>query len=384
MADSSLASLYYVEESNWGVTPASALKELRFTGENLKQQSRTTNSEEIRGDRQRGNPVRTSVSAGGGFGIELSYGSYDELIAGAMMNTWTAGAAVSATNISASNVDNSFNRASGSFISDGVVAGQYVKVGGGTGSMAANNGFWRVDSVTALKLVVSGGTITTASSGDTITMDGTLITNGTTKKSFSLEKRFNDVNEFFGYTGCRVARHSVDTRTEQKIAGRFEFLGKNEFPAGSTIGTGSPTAANTNETMDSVGGIALFHEGGADLAGGTDVQFSLDNKLRPRPALGVEGASEIGIGTISVTGSIQAYFASRALYEKRTNFTTSSLAVGLQDSQGRGYVYSWPSVKYTDGDILAQGVDNDVYAKLSFEAFEDSTLGHTMSVTVFE
>lgn len=66
------------------------LDQLRFTGTpNLAFQPNTITSEEIRSDRQVSDLILVGAEAGGDTGFELSYAAFDELIQGAMFNTYT-------------------------------------------------------------------------------------------------------------------------------------------------------------------------------------------------------------------------------------------------------------------------------------------------------
>lgn len=67
------------------------LKQLRYTGTpNLAFTPNTIASEEIRSDRQLSDLILVGAEAGGDTGIELSYAAFDDLIQGAMFNTYTA------------------------------------------------------------------------------------------------------------------------------------------------------------------------------------------------------------------------------------------------------------------------------------------------------
>jgi hypothetical protein len=89
MADASQTQLLFTEETTWGQTPTAALKELRFTSENLTYNIETTTSAEIRSDRQVADLIQTGANSSGGVSFELSYGAYDELIAGVMFSDWS-------------------------------------------------------------------------------------------------------------------------------------------------------------------------------------------------------------------------------------------------------------------------------------------------------
>ena len=80
MSDSNRTGLSYVEETSWGVTPAAALKNLRFTGESLSFAKETTQSANIRSDRQKSAPVLTGFGVSGGYNFEFAAKELDDLM----------------------------------------------------------------------------------------------------------------------------------------------------------------------------------------------------------------------------------------------------------------------------------------------------------------
>ena len=88
-ASANRAELRYVAEVTFGTTPASpALKYLRFKGETLNPGFETVRSDEIRADRSDQDIIKVGAKAAGNVEIELSYGSYDDLLEAVMCNTW--------------------------------------------------------------------------------------------------------------------------------------------------------------------------------------------------------------------------------------------------------------------------------------------------------
>ena len=71
----------------------------RYTGESLKFAIQNVQSAEIRPDRTESELVQTSGSAAGDINIELSYGSFDDLVEAVMCGTWTANVLQNGTNI---------------------------------------------------------------------------------------------------------------------------------------------------------------------------------------------------------------------------------------------------------------------------------------------
>lgn len=98
MSEANRVGLRFIEEVTWNTTPATpTMQALRFTGENLGHNIDTTQSQEIREDRNIADTVQTLKNNQGGFDFELSCTSFDDLMAGAMFNDWTTNVLVNGT-----------------------------------------------------------------------------------------------------------------------------------------------------------------------------------------------------------------------------------------------------------------------------------------------
>jgi len=384
MSDSSRVQLRAMPETVWGTIPATALTNLRFTSENLKHAIATTQSEEIRSDRQITDLIQTSQEGSGGFNFEMSYDNLDALFEGIFMESWSSLLTVTDTDISAANSDNSFNSAGAGF--PAFVVGQWVRVAGFTD--AANNGFFKVVSRTSSKLVVTGAILADESAGDSVTIDSTQLRNGVTEKSFVIEKEFADVgsNNFHAYTGMEVQNFNLSVAASEIATGSLEFLGKTSQVASATTGTGAANTAPTNSVMNAMNNIAQVRENDAALPAGVFIQelsIALANNLRGRPAIGVVGHSSIGRGRVAVTGSLTAYFSDGAMYSRYIANTASSISFRMTDAEGNSYIFTMPKVKFTDGEILAGGVDQDVMVSIPYQALMDPTEQYTLQLNKF-
>jgi hypothetical protein len=380
VASSSMVALSYAEETNWGVTPSGPLKELRWTGESLALTTTNEVSAEVRADRQVPDVVRTGVDIQGDINIELSFGAFDDLLEGALMSNWSAPLAITGTNISADASDNSINSASGGLA--GIIPGQWIELSGFTN--AGNNGYFQATSVTANKVIVSGGTLVTEAAGATVGVGGSSLRNGVDPKSYTIEKAFTDIGEYVAFTGMRVASLNLTAETGAMITGAFSFQGKIAAATGSTVGTGPVVAAPGSQVFNTVDHIQGLRIGGQAVA--FDVSshnFTIDNTLRAQKAQGSLGNIGIGLGTLNVTGAVSAYFTSRTLYEKHLNWETSSFSFRIVDGAGNGYVFTFPALKFTDGNPVAGGKDQDIIAEMSWTAFRHPTLGYTVQVDRF-
>lgn len=92
MASGSRHNVYFVAESVSGTTPANPqLSVFRCTKDSLDVSIKYIESKEIRNDREKGDLTPGTQSVEGALGAELSFGSFDELIAAALCGDWVAG-----------------------------------------------------------------------------------------------------------------------------------------------------------------------------------------------------------------------------------------------------------------------------------------------------
>lgn len=89
MANGSRHSMRYVAEATYGTTPATpAFKPIRHTGTTLGLSKESLQSEELRDDRQIADFRHGAYQVGGDINIELSYGSFDDLLEAVLLGTW--------------------------------------------------------------------------------------------------------------------------------------------------------------------------------------------------------------------------------------------------------------------------------------------------------
>jgi len=399
MSDSSSVQLFYVEETQWGVTPDNSpdvINELRFTNESLTQNIQTTQSEEIRSDRQVSDIVRTQVGAGGDVGIELSYGSHDALLAGGLYDDFST--AVNETGLTIQIVlPSPLNNTATLIVSGGspdplrnVAVGQFLQMGGSTAS-PTNDGYYKVTA----KGTGSPHTLTVTPappSAETITgvgtLKGTYIKNGTTRKSFTIEKLFSDLSplEYQLYTGMRVGSMELTVAPGAIIGGSFTFQGKDLTASSASVAAAGTQAVSVADVMNAVDNITDILVDGLPVSDTaacfTNVQFTVENNLRDQPCIGSVALGGIGIGRTNVSGTLEAYFRDRTLFEKYLNFSTVSVSFRATLG-GNSYLFDFPAVKFTSGEVVAGGNDQDVLTSLNFEAKRDATSGFMMAINRF-
>lgn len=383
MTDSNRTLVTFIEESTWGTTPGSpAMQELRITGESLIKGISNIVSNEIRSDRQITDLIQVSKEASGDINFELSYGTFDNLLESAMYSDWSSPVSLTGTDIAADATG--FTSSSSNFVSAGIVVGMWIKVAGFTGN-TANNTYYRVTSVTSTDCNVTPAPAAVDASGESVTITGAYLRNGTTEKSFTIEKGFLDISEYFSYTGMIAGQMSLNVEAQQIVTGNFSFVGKDGALSGTSLDA-SPTAANTNTIMNAIGNVGSIKEGGVEVTTPNFIRslsLAVNNNLRQRYAVGSDSLIGVGKGNFDLTGTVNTYFGNSDVMDKFLAGTKTSIDFRISDSAGNVYIFDIPEVKFDSGNVIASGQNQDVFAELNYRALRDAVYGFTFQICRF-
>lgn len=386
-ASADRAQLAYAPEAAFAVTPTTgACYNLRMTGESLGFNLTFASDKEITADAQPNGSTVVNAGAAGDIKFHMQYAEYDRFLSGVMRDAWTAfgtngvgavfsGTFTAGTMGTVASTITAGAATSGSSIFTNLKPGQWFKLNAPT---HANDGKWVRNSATvaATATVVTLDVNTPLAAGATIancSVATSRLTNGTTKRSFSIEKQFADVNQFFLQRGQYVSKFSFGMNDGQLTEGSFSFMGKDEIRDDVTAMPTTPLDSQTYEIQDGITGAGNLWEGGAPLVSTSikSLTFDMDSALRAQGALATLGPAGIGIGTFSTKGKITVYFADGSLYDKFAGNIYTSIIFSTKDVDGNGYVFTMGRVKLTNGKVNAGGKNTDLMAEFDYEAFAD-------------
>ncbi len=380
LASTSRAQVRYIQESVFGVTPVTGNpKNIRFTGESFDFALSKDTSKEIRADRQLTGAVTTDATSSGDLNIHMQYAEYDPMLEALLMSTYSAyGTAGAGTTFSAAYSANTITATAaptGTSDFTTLQLGQWFRVSHPTN---ANDGkVFRVSltvapTTTVITLDASTVAIVVAATSGAA-LQSSRLSNGILERSFTVEKNFSDVTQFFAYRGQYVSKASLKFASGSLLEGSFSFMGKDAVCTSVTNLPGSPVASQTYGIQNAVTGVGQLWEGGSPLVSTyiKSLDLSFDNNLRNQGAIGTLGPVGIGVGDFASTGSFQAYFANSALFNKFRNDVYTSLCVSCQDSAGNGYVFTFPRIMLMSCKVTASGKNGDVMADFAFSSFAD-------------
>ena len=111
-----------------------------------------------------------------------------------------------------------------------------------------------------------------------------------------------------------------------------------------------------------------------------EATIEINNNLRRQPAVGVFGASGIGVGELSVTGTLSTYFDNDEILQIILTNAETSLDLIMQGADGRTMVFDLPRIKFSGGAPDVPGKNADVTIPGTYQAILDKALGYTISV----
>ena len=382
-ADANSSTLRYVVESTYGTDPGGTYTEVDFTSESLQQENSTITSNIIRADRQVSGVVRNGISSAGAVNIEWKYGGgstwVNDWLQYAMLDGgehWSTETTVisGSTNVTVAASNDRYTLGSGSWTATPTV-GEWIEVRG-FATNTENNGYKKVTAATTTTIDVDDA-LTDDSTGDSITIkQGTYLHNGTSLNTITMEKEWtSDVvsgtSRFHKFGGIALNTMSSSFDADTLVTGSFGLLGKSQTIATSTGASGNNAVPST-DSYNSIDHLQTVRLGSNEISV-IGIDWELNNNLRTRLQAGTLGALSIGKGSVTLTGTIRAYFEAGTDINDFINHTSTSLSYPLEDAAGNTLIFDFPEVKLTAAPTLNEGINTDVIKTFQFTASRDSS-----------
>lgn len=269
--------------------------------------------------------------------------------------------------------------------------GDWLKIAGFTTS-PADNDWVRVLSVAANLLVfdvVPVGWAADAGAGDTVQLYlGERIVNGVDRHSYTVEREFTDQTPptFEYLRGMVVDGWTLNATPQAVVTDQFTFLGLNNEFTETRFAGATTIPSPLTPVMNSSSNVGRIAQNGVQVSGENfvlEASIEIANNLRNKDAVGFLGATDIGVGEITLTGTLNTYFDNKDLVEQVTANAETSFDMRFQDSQSHVMVFDMPRTKYSEGAPSVPGKNEDVVANLSYQALIDPVLGYTIKAMRF-
>ena len=387
--ESNSVRLSYAPEVAWGTAPAVAFKALRMTGESLSGSKQRQRPGEINYDRQASAAITTQESAGGGINFALSYGTFDDLIAGVMGEDWFAAQNIVgiAGDITVTAGTNKMTSTLGTKFA-ALVVGQWIRLSGFTASSGINNGFYRIGTKTSNSdVTLVGGTplVTETPAGTAaVVKSAGYLRNDLDLQSFFVEKTFG-TGLFARYPGAFFNSMNLNGRVGQYMQGSFNLMAREEQKAVATASTGAIVAAPTGRVHDTVSNFEQLRLDDATLGAvvqGIDITLTNDGAAAD---YGIGSASAQGMrsGMFTGTGRLDVLFRDFTLWDRFKTETGGRLSFRTKDNAGNGYVFTALNATIMNPRTGASGPNQAVASTFDIEMNPDPLTGKTFQIDRF-
>ena len=383
------------KESTFNTHPSSGgtWNGIRLLSESLKQDLTLGSSDEIRAYRDIPELNLTDKGVSGSINTNLYYDTkfMDEVFMGALGASSTGFSDSGSSNVVFSGtmaIDQDARRYSATLAHQPQV-GEWVYITGAAN--AASNGYHQCASASAGNFTVNAPIGADEGSVSLVVRTMPEITNyNPTLSSYSIQRDYtslSNIGEYF--TGCVIDGLTIDCTGQDTAKVTTDFVG-----VSAVSDTSSETidnAAATNPAMTTINGVQMVREGtGAGNTAGIEClgfTINVSNNNRKRYELGTLGPKSMALGDFVVTGTLQMYFATSTLFDKFLNQTATALCMGISDETTgastlqNGYVFDFPNVRFTDGQRVAGGRNQDIIADMSWQAIHNGdSSGYTMKI----
>lgn len=342
----------------------------RFTQEKYSGTPATTESAQIRTDRQSSGQVVTGLTVDGGHTFELAKElAIEDFLESAMFNSWVTSALVSGS-FALNLTTKKLIRTSGSFVNEGVKVGDFIQLSAFVAS--GNNTIVMATAVSALEVTFAHPTgMVDASAEAAAYQICDKLAVGTTKKSLTVEKTFLDLTtKALIYRGCLVSQMEMKVEYGSLISGSFDTQGndyENADQASEFASNGEYFAdpATTNTLNGSVDmpfvATDVAGEWDQDLFCLQSIDLTLNNNLTVQNCIGKAAPENYSPGTAQIGAQLSSYLKDANWDLLNRKLSQESFALGyMVKNDGGFYGFFMPAIQVSFDDPASGGANQEI------------------------
>lgn len=211
-----------------------------------------------------------------------------------------------------------------------------------------------------------------------------VLTNANTETTFTMEETVDLGGGSFAYArmpGALVDAMTFNFTARQKVTGSASIVGRQKTLGTAILSGATYTAPGSTlpQTANSFASLTVAGLSPAPRVRG--ISLSISNNLRRVEEVGTKFATEFGLGQVDVTGTIEAYFTSNALYQAVMDHGGGQLQFTVGAVTNEKYTFNMPAIRFLDGARRLGGKNDDVMMSVPFRARLDSGIGGSIRIT---
>lgn len=339
VAQGLLKQTVFAKQSALG-TPAASGGKIKRRTSSVFSLSRDTyeNNEIVSHQQSTGSTAGVAKTAGKLDGL-LSPGTYSEQFYSLLRKAGAATTSITGMTIAVAGSGPTYTvtRSTGSFLADGIMAGDVARLTAGSFNAANLNKNLLVISLTATALTVKplNGVAMVAETGigsATLAIPGKkswVPTSGHLNEYWSVEEWYSDLSKSELYTDVKIAKADVALPATGNATVSFDCPGLGRTRGTSQVLT-SPAAETTTNVLTAVNGVIVVNGVITPITG---AQLTIDGKIQPGEAeVGSNAISDLIRGEVSVSGQFMAKFSGTAVQDVFDQQSVIKLFLVVADS----------------------------------------------------
>lgn len=205
------------------------------------------------------------------------------------------------------------------------------------------------------------GTADTPAAGTTRYLNGTVI------DWFYFEKNFTDVAKLVGVYGGVINEVTITFEANKEVLVSFGIVAQKTAKEAATRST-AYTAPSSDAVFRSGADVATLKLGGSTIAAAVrKLTISIRNNFSMKPEVGSAVATEAMAHSFEVSGVMETYFPTLALYDDMVASTMRALEVKAGNAVG-AFTFHLPAINLTGGTPTIPGQNGDVIKEIPFLA----------------
>lgn len=216
---------------------------------------------------------------------------------------------------------------------------------------------------------------------------------GSTLPSYTIERGYSDISQYFLYNGCKVNSLSFSVLPEGFQEVTVNFMGAKETVSGSSYAETDEITDNGKSSFDGFT-ISTLQEGGTDIAivttiDGLTIENNLDGSVYVIDPSNPGERRSLPAGTAKITGTLTAVFEDLTLYNKAVAASPTETSLRIKYKLGTGdgsnnneaIEFFIPELIFSPQAPVVEGATG-VLVELPFEAYYDDTTEATSAMHV--
>ena len=200
---------------------------------------------------------------------------------------------------------------------------------------------------------------------------------GTTRRSFTIERFFDDITQYYRATGCEINTMSLDIAPNAIVTGSFGIVGKDISTAQTAISGSSYGSTPDKRVFNSLSGTLLLDS--VEVAVVSQLTLNLENGIENLAVVGQDTQTRGAAGRSNLSGEVTVYFEDLTFLNLFHNETEAAIELTLS-SGAESYQITLPRCLFNGGKPNTEG-EREISLTMPFQALYSTAEASQIVIT---